>query len=108
MLYVQEMPPMYYAYTVFPVYFWSEVLKRGWALLLMLNEGFFGGNLIGFFGLVGGVVVGLEVLRFFIFNLTSFRCSSPCLQLLPSRGAFWMLRTCCSLAAIHIFSSTFA
>lgn len=61
MLYVQEMPPMYYVYCTFPVFFWSEVLKRGGALLLVVRTGL-ARNWLGFVGLVAGVVVGLELL----------------------------------------------
>ncbi|RUS15550.1 LOW QUALITY PROTEIN: phosphatidylinositolglycan class N [Endogone sp. FLAS-F59071] len=103
MLYVQEMPPMYYVYCTFPVFFWSEVLKRGGALLVVVKTGL-ARNWLGSVGLVVGVVAGLELLV----ELESFSSSTSGFQLFSPRSSLRVLCSRCDVATVYTRAGSLA
>ncbi|KAI8581187.1 hypothetical protein K450DRAFT_233511 [Umbelopsis ramanniana AG] len=68
-IYRQQMPPMYYAYAFFPVYFWRDVLLRRDILIKALQGGLqSSGGTVSVLLLVASILAGLETLVYSYFR----------------------------------------
>lgn len=61
MLYIQKMPRMYYAYVLFPVYFWNNILRNYRSLFEALNL-ILRGGISRFVVILAGSLLFLEAL----------------------------------------------
>lgn len=66
MLWIQQMPKMYYAYVLFPVYFWNQILRNYHSLSEALRLGIQNG-IVKSIGVVIAALVFLEALVFSFF-----------------------------------------
>ncbi|OZJ04522.1 hypothetical protein BZG36_02247 [Bifiguratus adelaidae] len=62
LLWLQKMPYMYYAYVIFPVYFWSEVLRRRQTLVSVLKLSTTSNGIIKTGIPVIGTIIGMEMM----------------------------------------------